>query len=53
MAAELQQLGFGRQESVEYFSNSPMTPGLPPGRDVPRRRPAAQTATRSGNSSQR
>ena len=28
----------GRQSPVEYFPGGPMVPGLPPGRDVPRRR---------------
>ena len=30
----------GRESSVEYFPSSPMQPGLPPGRDVPRPREA-------------
>lgn len=30
----------GSESSVEYIPSSPMQPGLPPGRDVPRPREA-------------
>jgi hypothetical protein len=30
----------GRESSVEYIPGSPIQPGLPPGRDVPRPREA-------------
>ena len=36
----------GRQESVESFPDRPAVPGLPPGRDAPRRRPQEVPASR-------
>src|SRR5439155_18421752 len=38
----------GRQSAVEYYPSGPAVPGLPPGRDVPRPRPApARTSAAS------
>jgi len=31
----------GRQDSVEAYPEAPIVPGLPPGRDAPRRREEA------------
>lgn len=36
----------GRQGSVETFPERPVVPGLPPGRDTPRRRPRETPAGR-------
>jgi hypothetical protein len=37
----------GRQDSVEAFPETPIVPGLPPGRDKPRRRRDASAGARS------
>jgi hypothetical protein len=36
----------GRQEAVESFTDRPLIPGLPPGRETPRRR---ETPASAGN----
>jgi hypothetical protein len=37
----------GRQDSVEAFPEAPVVPGLPPGRERPRRRREADVGARS------